>query len=238
MPEDLFAIGDLRPGRPPETKKADVGDGKPIGERGAQPAPSGGRAIGGEAGQPIGQGPITGGPIAGGPTGGIVTPFVGAGPIGAQGIAGVSIEAPGLYTAGTPVGGPASIFNIGGAPIAILGGVFTDGLPIGGPVGQIFRSTGPVPNTLFISTLESSGPIGVFLLGGGGVPLGAVGELGIPIGTLREAGRPIGPAEREVFVGIGVGEGGQRLAVGGGGQPINPFGQGLGGGGESIGRDS
>lgn len=109
------------------------------------------------------------------------------------GLPGASIEAPGAYQGGSPVGGPGSLFNIGGAPIAVLGGVFSGGLPLGGPVTQIFRSGGPVPNTLFISTLESSGPIGTFFLGTGGEPIGEAGELGVPIGVgPAEGGRPIG----------------------------------------------
>lgn len=107
-----------------------------------------------------------------------------ADPIGPRtfGLPGASIEAPGAYQGGAPVGGPASLFNIGGAPIAILGGVFSGGLPIGGPVTQIFRSGAPVPNTLFISTLEPSGPIGTFFLGGGGEAIGDVGQGPAPIG--------------------------------------------------------
>lgn len=108
---------------------------------------------------------------------------------------GASIEARGSYEGGKPVGGPSSIFNIGGAPIAVLGGLFTAGLPIGGPVSQVFRSSAPVPNTLFISTLLPSGPIGDFALGAAGESLGGLSDAGLPIGQLEEAGRPIGPRE-------------------------------------------
>lgn len=129
---------------------------------------------------------------------GIGAPIAGlraAAPIGPQsfGLPGASIEAPGAFQGGTPIGGPASLFNIGGAPIAVLGGVFSGGLPIGGPVTQIFRSGGPVPNTLFIATLKSSGPIGGFFLGGGGVAIGDVGQGPAPIGRqVGQGGQPIG----------------------------------------------
>jgi hypothetical protein len=115
-------------------------------------------------------------------------------PIGPQtfGIPGASIEDPAAFQGSSPVGGPASLFNIGGAPIAILGGVFSGGLPIGGPVTQIFRSGAPVPNTLFIATLESSGPIGVFAIGSGGEAIGDVGQGPAPIGPGFEGSMPIG----------------------------------------------
>jgi hypothetical protein len=115
-------------------------------------------------------------------------------PIGPEGfgLPGASIEEPGAYQGGSPVGGPASLFNIGGAPIALLGGVFSGGLPLGGPVTQAFRSGGPVPPTLFAITLESSGPIGAFFIGQSGDPIegriagerfpGGPGEHGEPIG--------------------------------------------------------
>ncbi len=123
-------------------------------------------------------------------------PFAGARPIesaGRFGLPGISIESPGAYTGGKPVGGPSSLFNIGGAPIAILGGVFSGGLPLGGPVTQVFRSGGPVPNTLFISTLEPSGPIGGFFIGSAGSPIGVIIEPGAPIGMFpATAGMPIG----------------------------------------------
>lgn len=98
---------------------------------------------------------------------------------------GLSIAAPLLFTAGTPVGGPASIFNIGGAPITVLAGVFSGGLPLGGPVTQIFRGgSGPEPPTLFAQTLTPSGPIGGFFIGSGGAPIGAetFGGGALPIG--------------------------------------------------------
>jgi hypothetical protein len=86
------------------------------------------------------------------------------------GTKGASVYDPNAFTAGEPIG-PGSLFNIHGAPIAVLGGVFGDGFPLGGPVSQVFRSTGPVPFTLFASTLSSSGPIGDFQLGRGGAEL-------------------------------------------------------------------
>jgi hypothetical protein len=107
------------------------------------------------------------------------------------GLPGASILAPASYFGSSPVGGPASIFNIGGAPIAILGGVFGDGLPIGGPVSQVFRTGAPIPNTLFLATLESGGPIGAFFIGNGGAPIGEVGVDGAPIGV-GVGGDPIG----------------------------------------------
>ena len=97
----------------------------------------------------------------------------GLGGLGGLGEGGESIEAPGAFTAGEPVGGPASIFNIMGAPITVLGGVFSGGLPIGGPVTQIFRGgSGPVTPELFISTLTPAGPIGAFFIGAEGAPIG------------------------------------------------------------------
>lgn len=80
---------------------------------------------------------------------------------------GASIYAPDYGTDGTPIG-PDSKFNAMGAPIAVLGGVFENGLPISGPFSQVFRSTGPLPFTVFESTTESSGPIGGFLIGSEG----------------------------------------------------------------------
>jgi|GEM_PF-5192137 len=113
---------------------------------------------------------------------------VGSAPIqpAARFTGGVSIERPGAYAGGEPVGGPGSLFNIGGAPIAVLGGVFSGGLPIGGPVTQIFRGgSAPQPNTLFVSTVTPAGPIGQFLLGTSGAPIGveAFGGGGLPIGA-------------------------------------------------------
>ncbi|HYG60632.1 MAG TPA: hypothetical protein VD902_21370 [Symbiobacteriaceae bacterium] len=83
------------------------------------------------------------------------------------------------------------IFNIHGAPLAVLGGVFSGGLPIGGPVTQIFRGgSAPLPNTLFISTITPSGPIGAFFIGTGGAPIG--------VDVFRGGGLPIGiPAPLE-----------------------------------------
>lgn len=89
---------------------------------------------------------------------------------GLVGTDGQSIYALDYGTDGTPIG-PDSKFNIMGAPIAVLGGVFTNGLPLSGPFSQVFRSTGPLPFTLFESTTESSGPIGGFLIGSQGGPL-------------------------------------------------------------------
>jgi hypothetical protein len=121
--------------------------------------------------------PVGGGPIGqvgfgsgSGAIGGDAAVLAAAGPIFPGTVFGrgsESILSPGAFTEGQPVG-PASLFNIGGAPIAILGGVFTNGLPLGGPVGQVFRSSAPEPNTLFISTLTPSGPIGTFLIGSAG----------------------------------------------------------------------
>lgn len=157
--------------------------GGPI-EPGAATQP-GGSEIGGEEARPIQSGPI----------GATTDHETGGRPLGppAFGIPGQSIESLFYYHGGSPVGGPSTIFNIGGAPIAVLGGVFGGGLPIGGPVSQIFRSGAPVPNTLYAITLESSGPIGAFPLGFSGEPIsGPVGPE--PIGeAFREGGAPIGP---------------------------------------------
>lgn len=87
-----------------------------------------------------------------------------AGSEGLIGADGVSIYAPAYGVDGTPIG-PDSKFNIAGAPIAPLGGVFSDGLPLSGPFSQVFRSTGPIPFTVFESTTASSGPIGPFIIG-------------------------------------------------------------------------
>ncbi|HLO04234.1 MAG TPA: hypothetical protein VK191_14070 [Symbiobacteriaceae bacterium] len=83
---------------------------------------------------------------------------------------GASIYDPEYGTNGNPIG-PDSKFNREGAPIAVLGGVFSNGLPLGGPFSQFFRSTGPLPFTVFESTTTSSGPIGGFLVGSEGVEL-------------------------------------------------------------------
>jgi len=85
-------------------------------------------------------------------------------------------------------------FNIGGAPIALLGGVFSEGLPIAGPVTQLFRGGGGAqPNTLFIATISPSGPIGTFLIGGGGGPIGTAsfGRGGLPIGATPAVEREV-----------------------------------------------
>jgi len=117
------------------------------------------------------------------------------GPIGPRtfGLPGASVEDPAFYQGGAPIGGPATLFRGEGAPIAILGGVFSGGLPLGGPITQIFRSGAPVPNTLFVSALRPSGPIGTFFLGGGGAAIGQVGVGPRPIGPLPEGPAPIGP---------------------------------------------
>lgn len=100
------------------------------------------------------------------------------------GTMGVSILNPEGMTDGAPIG-PDSTFNVFGAPIAILGGVFTNGLPLSGPFSQVFRSTGPIPFTVFESTPTSSGPIGGFLIGAAGDELQfgpAALSLAIPVG--------------------------------------------------------
>lgn len=151
--------------------------GGPIESPGGAVLP-GGLPIRSEAGAPAGGRPVEGEPEFGMP--------------------GASVESPGAYFGGSPVGGPTSIFNIGGAPIAVLGGVFGGGLPIGGPVTQIFRSGAPIPNTLYIVTLEPSGPIGQFFLPGEGAPIGGegLGTEGVPFGAgFGEGGAPISPAE-------------------------------------------
>jgi hypothetical protein len=168
--------------------------GRPIGTEG-RAAHLLGLPVRSEAGPPAGGRPVEGEPEFGFP--------------------GASIEAPGLYQGTSPVGGPATLFNRGGAPIAILGGVFGGGLPIGGPVTQIFRSGAPVPNVLYIITLEPSGPIGEFFLPTGGGPIGPMARPGmgpVPIAmSFTEGGLPIfGPAP---VPGIGrpIGEGGLVL---------------------------
>lgn len=135
--------------------------------------------------------PVTGGrPI--GPTGG---PGAGGEPVRSVGVPPApTITGPTAAIVATPpVGGPESTFNIGGAPIALLGGVFGDGLPIGGPVGQIFRGTAPLPNTLFVSTVSPGGPIGLFLLGISGAPIGVptFGGGGLAIQPPPEVAREI-----------------------------------------------
>lgn len=84
---------------------------------------------------------------------------------------GSSIYDPSAFTGGGPIG-PGSLFNIMGAPIAVLGGVFSAGYPLGGPVSQVFRGSAIVPFTIFESTLSSAGPIGDFQIGRGGEDLG------------------------------------------------------------------
>jgi hypothetical protein len=155
----------------------------------------GGEAAGG--GRPITEEAIFRG---GRPIGGAASIFnIGGAPVnaGTAFVAGSSVQLPGAFRGGEPVGGPASIFNIGGAPIAVLGGVFSGGLPLGGPVTQLFRSSGPQPNTLFLSTLSPSGPIGNFLIGSGGAPIG--------VDTFGGGGLPIGPtpAIAQAIVAIG-----------------------------------
>lgn len=103
------------------------------------------------------------------------------------------IGSPEIFTGGLPIGGPASRFFIGGAPIAILGGVFSGGFPLGGPVTQIYRGgSAPVFPTGFFSTLTSSGPIGVFFVGSSGGPVGAA--------TFGGGALPISPPSGVVVV--------------------------------------
>jgi hypothetical protein len=135
-------------------------------------------------------------------------------PIGAPGFGrgGQSILAPGAFEGGRPVGGPASTFNIGGAPIAVLGGVFSAGLPIGSIIATINRSTLVAPNTVFFSSLTPGGPIGELFLGASGLalqfgpsalyfepplpraigPFGGLGGGGAAIGGGLGGGAPIG----------------------------------------------
>lgn len=164
--------------------------------------PDGGPKAGG---LPIGQGGLS--PDLSPPGGEPIEPavFATAGPIrsaGAPGSGGAFIAAPGvppagsaplappeIFTAGNPIGGPATTFNIGGAPIAILGGVFRGGLPLGGPVTQIFRGgSAPLPPTLFIATISPAGPIADFFIGTGGSPIG--------VATFGGGGLPIGPPQQ------------------------------------------
>lgn len=106
-----------------------------------------------------------------------------SGPGGRPGSGGAFISAPGVPPTPNPleatsvqrlISTPISeTFNIGGAPIAILGGVFSGGLPLAGPVTQIFRGgSAPMPPTLFIATVSPGGPIATFLIGSGGAPIG------------------------------------------------------------------
>lgn len=122
----------------------------------------------------------------------------GRGPIGegGMGTGGQSILDPSAFTGGQPIG-PASIFNIMGAPIAVLGGVFEAGFPIGGPVAQIFRGgSAPVTPELFLATLSPSGPIGAFFIGSEGAPIGeeTFGGGAQPIQPDQPAAGPIGTA--------------------------------------------
>ncbi|HLN61016.1 MAG TPA: hypothetical protein VK464_05635, partial [Symbiobacteriaceae bacterium] len=103
-----------------------------------------------------------------------------------------------------------------GAPIAVLGGVFSGGLPIGGPVTQIFRGSGPQPNTLFLATISPSGPIAAFFIGSQGSPIG--------VDTFGGGGLPIGPtqfvtAEIEAIGSRTAGVTAPSLAFGGGEAP-------------------
>jgi hypothetical protein len=208
--------------RPPE-----ISLGQDDGAGGEVRSTAGAGRVEPEPGRPIGPGPTGGGAAIGGegaahllglPIRSETGPPAGGRPVEGEpefGFPGASIEAPGLYQGTSPVGGPATLFNRGGAPIAILGGVFGGGLPIGGPVTQIFRSGAPVPNVLYIITLEPSGPIGDFFLPTGGVAIGPMGRPGmgpVPIAmSFTEGGLPIfGPAP---VTGIGrpIGEGGLVL---------------------------
>ncbi|MDF2630331.1 MAG: hypothetical protein K0R39_4162 [Symbiobacteriaceae bacterium] len=163
--------------------------GAPIEGAGGPPHPFG-LPIRSEAGPPAGGRPVEGEPEFGFP--------------------GASIEAPGLYQGTAPVGGPGTLFNRGGAPITVLGGVFGGGLPIGGPVTQIFRSGAPVPNILYLVTLESSGPIGEFFLPTGGGPIGPMGRPGMgpaPFGRFfTEGGQPIFADRPEPGIGRSIGD--------------------------------
>lgn len=136
-----------------------------------------------------------------------------------------TISAPLAGPSEIPVGRPISpIFNIGGAPIAVLGGVFQGGLPIGGPVPQIFRGgSAPIPPTLFVATISPSGPIGAFLLGGGGAPIGVLtfGGGGLPIGAEQAIARAVAAIQpRTALVGA------PAVAFGGGqvAGPVSPIG--------------
>lgn len=137
------------------------------------------------------------------------------GTLGGLGTEGQSIETPGAYADGKPIGGPSSRFNIAGAPIGVLGGVFSAGLPLGGPVTQIFRGgSAPEPNVLFIDTLTSSGPIAAPFIGSVGGPIGerTIGGGGLPIAppaavaAAIEAIQPRTALFEEVAVSFGTGE--------------------------------
>jgi hypothetical protein len=213
MPNNGDPIGEYRGDGSGNTGPIDP---DPVGDAGDPPenVPPGGGALAGpggvgNAGAPIAS-PETPGPAGRniGPGGAIGTialgiagrPIAPGGTIGeaARGPGGTFVAMPGLTQLPTPpLAGPSEIpsgqaisevFNIGGAPIAILGGVFAGGLPIGGPVTQIWRGgSAPIPNTLFISTLSSSGPIGNFFIGSQGSPIG--------VDTFGGGGLPIGPTQ-------------------------------------------
>lgn len=117
------------------------------------------------------------------PDGGSFPSAAGAEP-GARSISGSTAQP---AQQGAPI---SELFNVFGAPIAVLGGVFSGGLPLGGPVTQVFRGgSAPQPPTLFASTLTSSGPIGVLLVGTQGAPIGVavIGGGALPIGLPPEA---------------------------------------------------
>lgn len=100
-----------------------------------------------------------------------------------------------------PGGGPIVPMGVPlptGAALSPLGGVFTGGYPLGGPLSETFRGGGgPLPPTLFISTVSPAGPIGGFFVGTGGVPIGvgvatAGGAIGAaPGGGVGSGGAPI-----------------------------------------------
>jgi hypothetical protein len=128
---------------------------------------------------------------------------------------------PSTQTGGNPIGGLESLFNIGGAPIAVLGGLLSAGLPIGGPVAQIFVGGGPMPNILFLSTVSPGGPIGQFEIGSGGAPIGVatLGGGGLPIGIPPGVAAEIGALQARVVSTILV-PGPNPQGIGSGGRPI------------------
>jgi hypothetical protein len=99
----------------------------------------------------------------------MMAPLAGGPLVPVLGIGGASILNPAAFRGGGPIG-PGSLFNIGGAPISVFGGLFTAGQPLAGPIGQIFRGGAPQPFTNFGYTL-AAGPIGTFLVGRGGIDL-------------------------------------------------------------------
>lgn len=199
------------------------------GGEGAAGAAPGGRPTGGEGRAGEGRGGIgpEALPRAGEPIGGAASLFnIGGAPVspGSAFMPGTSVLSPRGFTAGEPIGGPASIFNIGGAPIAILGGVFGNGLPIGGPVTQIFRGgSAPQPNTLFLATISPSGPIGNFLIGLSGAPIGVdtFGGGGLPIGPPAEVARAVDAIQSRTaaVTAVAVAFGGASI-----GRPVPPIG--------------